>query len=54
MTYDLVLTFAPSLTGEWFCVNSRSINDAMINILLGKLNALNLRGIFSMASSATV
>jgi hypothetical protein len=35
------LSFAPSLTGERFCVNHRSINDAMASILMGKLNALN-------------
>ena len=47
MTYNLVLTFAPSMTGEWFCINLRSINDAMTNILSMKLNALNSRRNFS-------
>ena len=46
MTYDWVLTWFAVADGLSVFVNQRSMNDAMTNILMGKLNALKLRGNF--------
>jgi hypothetical protein len=42
-TYDLVLFGLLLVTGCRFGIDQRSMNDAMINILMSKLNTLNLR-----------
>jgi len=46
-TYDLVLLDLLLVTGCRFGIDQRSMNDAMISVLMSKLNTLNLRKNFS-------